>query len=130
MALSFVLVVFMIIVYVAVMSQGLSAEKALIEAQKRIVDEEARRGRAIVENLEAFLREAEFFVPIAKWRNEKVYKYIKNGNEIYEFDDFMSAERQQIGMDGERLCFKQMIYKRIAATRDFVESLTLMNMAL
>lgn len=115
MAASFFLIFLMGLSYASALSAGLASEKDFIEADKKMAEDEIRRKKAIVVKLEKFLSEAEFLVPIAKWRNESIYKYVRNGNVVYEFEDVMSKESDRMGMDDENLCFKQMAYRRITA---------------
>lgn len=81
--------------------------------QERLMEtEEENRKKAILSKIDTFLSNAQFLEPIAKWRNEKVYKYILNNEQIYEFDDFMTEQNQRIGVDEDFLCFKRLVYKR------------------
>lgn len=85
-------------------------EEMLIQKKK---EEEQLRKTQIINKVENFLQKSQFIEPIAKWREEDVYKYVFNDGYLYEFEDIMSEKNQRIGLDEDSLCFKRLSYKRV-----------------
>lgn len=91
----------------------------------KVLEEELKRRELIIEKIDNFLRQAQFFDPIAKWKGNNVYRYVVNNGVLYEFEDFMLENNQRIGIDDNYLCFKQMTYKRVNDPQDFLETFKL-----
>lgn len=87
--------------------------------QMKSLEEELTRRKKILETIDNFLKDAQFFEPIARWRDENIYRYISNNGCLYEFEEIMAETNQRIGMDDDYLCFKQLNYKRVTNTNDF-----------
>lgn len=98
---------------------GASKIREQMSIQKQKDDEQNRRNQ-IINKVENFLKTSKFVEPIAKWRDEDVYKYVFNDGYLYEFEDIMTESNQKIGMDEDFLCFKRLCYKRVADPVDFM----------
>ena len=96
----------------------------------KILEEEVQRRRKILEKVEKFLKSSQFIEPIAKWRNENIYKYIFNDGYVYEFEEIMAENNQRVGMDEDFLCFKQMCYKRVNNPGEFFNTVKTQGLAL
>ena len=98
---------------------GASKIKKQMGIQKQKEEEQSRRN-IIINKVENFLKTSKFVEPIAKWREEDVYKYVFNDGYLYEFEDIMTENNQKVGMDEDFLCFKRLFYKRVANPVDFM----------
>ena len=88
-------------------------------------NEEDKRKQQILSKVESFLNSSQFMEPVAKWRDENIYRYVFNNGYLYEFEDIMTESNQRIGMDEDFLCFKRLCYKRVNASIDFLNKLPL-----
>ena len=93
-----------------------------IQRQK---NEEDKRRQQILNKVENFLKNSQFMEPIAKWRDENIYRYVFNNGYLYEFDDIMTESNQRIGMDEDCLCFKRLCYKRVNDPVEFLNKTSL-----
>lgn len=91
-----------------------------------VLEEQARRER-ILSEIHHFLTSAQFFEPVAKWRDEDIYRYILNEGYLYEFEEIMPPAHQRIGRDEEYLCFKQLTYKRVMNPEEFFSKYRVKN---
>lgn len=91
------------------------------QAQLNVVKEELERRKRILERVEKFVKGSKLVEPIAKWKDETIYKYVFNDGYLYEFEDILVENNQRIGIDEEYLCFKQICYKRVNNPLDFME---------
>ena len=87
--------------------------------------EEDQRKQQILSKVESFLKNSQFMEPVAKWRDENIYRYVFNNGYLYEFEDIMTESNQRIGMDEDFLCFKRLCYKRVNASIEFLNKLPL-----
>lgn len=86
-------------------------------------NEEEHKKQFIINKVEKFLKGSKFIEPIARWREENIYRYILNNGYLYEFEDTMSENNQRIGIDEDFLCFKRLCYKRVNNPLDFLNKL-------
>jgi cbb3-type cytochrome oxidase subunit 3 len=86
---------------------------------------ESKKIKKIMEKVDNFLKDSQFIEPIAKWREENIFRYVLNGGFLYEFSEIMPPEDQKIGLDDDFLCFKQLAYKRVNNPQDFFDKLML-----
>jgi hypothetical protein len=91
------------------------------QSQLNVVKEELERRKRILERVEKFVKGSKLVEPIAKWKNDTIYKYVFNDGYLYEFEDILVESNQRIGIDEEYLCFKQVCYKRVNNPLDFME---------
>lgn len=98
---------------------GVSRIKEQMSVQKQREEDQGRKSQ-IIDKVEKFLKTSRFVEPIAKWREEDVFKYVFNDGYLYEFDDIMTEANQKVGMDEDFLCFKRLSYKRVLNPVDFM----------
>lgn len=116
--IAFIIVAGMCHKMVAIIRQGKTINTQNTESSSLANEEQARRER-ILSEIHHFLKDAQFFEPVAKWREEDIFRYILNEGYLYEFDEIMPPNHQRIGRDEDYLCFKQLTYKRVMNPEEF-----------
>lgn len=86
----------------------------------KIIEEEIIRKNEIIKKVDDFLKDSQFFEPIAKLNDEPIYNYVFNAGYLYKFEDVMPATNQRIGIDEDQLCFKKLCYKRVNDPVEFI----------
>lgn len=94
-----------------------------INSKDELLIKELERREKIISKLEMFLKESSFIKVIGTWKQEPVYQYVVNKEDIFEFDDFLTDKNQKIGVDEKELCFRQIRYIKTANSESFLNYL-------
>lgn len=86
----------------------------------KLIEQEIIRKNEIIKKVDDFLKESQFFEPIAKLGDESIYNYVFNAGYLYKFEEVMAESNQRIGLDDEQLCFKKLCYKRVNDPVEFI----------
>ncbi len=88
----------------------------------KVVDCESK-----VANVKKFIKESDFFDPVAKWKEKVIYRYVYNGGFLYEFLETLSVENGKFLLDDEDLYFDELSYKRVNNPQRFISEFILVK---
>lgn len=85
-----------------------------LEKEAEKIDKEIATIKETVLNV---VNNALYFEPMAKWKNEVIYKFIVSSKDVFEFEEFLTKENNIVGVSDKLLCFNQLSYKKIASDK-------------
>lgn len=106
--------------YMFINRNKLNVQSSPTAENSKAIEEEIIRKNEIIKKVDDFLKDSQFFEPIAKLNDEPIYNYVFNEGYLYKFEEIMPATNQRIGIDDDQLCFKKLYYKRVNDPVEFI----------